>query len=226
MAFSGATFGDIGGAVSDIFGAVGAGASAKAYKTAAGIDLQNAQLAKESAAIQEVQTQRQVLLTTGAQQAQVGGAGFASSGSSLDLLRSSQQQGALATSLIKTQGAINVNNFEEQAAANTGMANAAKAKSTGGFLSGILQIGAAAATIFSDARLKYDITYMYTRMDKVPVYRFKYLGSEHVWEGTIAQEVAKVRPDAVHLDRTGFFKVDYAALELPLKLIAGEAVYA
>jgi len=132
-----------GGAVSNIFGAVGAGAEASAYKQAASLATENAGYAAEAAQIQETQAQRQITQTIGAQKAGYGGAGLAESGSALSVLKSSQQQGNLQMQVIHTQGLINENAYKEQAAADIGMEGAAKAQQTGGILGGILS-GAAA----------------------------------------------------------------------------------
>ena len=141
-------FSDLGSGISDIFGGVGDAAEAKAYSEAATIAGQNAKLAASATAIQETQTQRQIFQTIGAQKAAVGGAGLAESGSAQDLLRSSVQQGNLQTQLVRTQGMINVNSYEQEAAAYTGMSKAATAASTGGFLGGALGILGGVASLF------------------------------------------------------------------------------
>jgi hypothetical protein len=128
------------GGVSDLFGAAGDAAEASAYANAAKIDQQNAQLAQEGGDISKYQEQRKIYQTLGGTQAEVAGAGFANSGSSQDILRSGAQQGALAKAQIQVQTDINVNSYEEQAQANLGMENAAKAASAGGIAGGLLGI--------------------------------------------------------------------------------------
>ncbi len=130
---------DIGGAVSQLFGARAATASASSYDTAASIAEQNAQLTQEATAIKETQASRQIYQTVGAQKAAVGGAGFAESGSALDLLRSSASQGALTKAILANQGAITENAYAEQAGMFRGMAEAAGTSAKGQNIGALLQ---------------------------------------------------------------------------------------
>lgn len=206
------TFGDLGGAVSDIFGAIGDKAEAGAYSEASTLAGQNAQIAAASGRIQQVQSDRQIYQSIGGSKADVAGAGLAASGSALDVIRSSTQQGALQKALIANQTSINVNGYQEEASAYQGMASAASAASTGGFLGGLLKIGAAAMT-FSDARLKTNIRLIELRPDGIGRYLFNYRGQPTVYQGVLAQEVVVVHPEAVMLDpNSGFMMVDYAAI--------------
>jgi outer membrane immunogenic protein len=67
----------------------------------------------------------------------------------------------------------------------------------------------------SDIRLKRDITLLGRRDDGLGIYRYKYLWSDTVYVGAIAQEVALIHPDAVARDPlTGYLAVDYARLGL------------
>jgi hypothetical protein len=135
-------FGAAGDLVSGFFSSQGDQAEGNAYGKAAKIDTQNEEIAKQAGQIQQTQEQRQAFQVEGATQAQVGGAGFAASGSSLDIMRSSAQQASLQKQLITAQTQINVNNYAEQAAANKGMEAAANAASSGSLLGGILGAGA------------------------------------------------------------------------------------
>jgi len=139
-------FGDLGSAVSDIFASQGNKAEANAYGTAAGLATQNAQIEQQATAIQEMQTQRGIYQTIGAQQAEVGGAGFAASGTAKNLLASSASQGALAKATVAAQGLIQEQGYKAQAASYQGMQQAAEAASSGGFLSSALGIGGAIAS--------------------------------------------------------------------------------
>lgn len=219
----GLNFGDLGGAVQSIFGAMGDFAEAKSYKKAEDLATQNAGIANESTRIQQFQAQRNIYQTIGKQQAQVAGAGLASSGSALDLLRSSQQQGELTRQLIGTQGLIQQQGFLQEANAYGGMASAASAAGNGGLFGGIMKgIGAVAsvAGLFSDARLKEDIVFDGpSGIAGVNLYTFRYLGGEHTFRGVMAQEVREVRPDVVAADRDGFLKVNYDALGIKLELV-------
>jgi hypothetical protein len=87
----------------------------------------------------------------------------------------------------------------------------AQQQQTQGTLSGL----AGAAMMFSDRRLKKNVTYLETREDGIPVYKFNY-----IWEdpqhtaprvGLMAQDVIKVYPDAV-VKMHDYFMVDYERL--------------
>jgi hypothetical protein len=139
---------DLGGAVSDLFGAMGSRSAAGSYGEAATIAEQNAAIAKESTVIKETQLQRQIYQTIGAQKSDIAGAGLAESGSALDLLRSSASQGALSKAIAGEQGQITVNAYNEQAQQFQAMQNAANATSTAQTIGGVLQLGSAAYSMF------------------------------------------------------------------------------
>lgn len=134
-------FGDFGQAISDFYAYQGDKASAKNYLEAADIANQNATLEQMSTAIQESATQRQLYKTIGGQQADVAGAGFAESGSAIDLMKDSTRQGAIQKALINVQGTINTNAYRAQAGAYMGEYQAAqfaaKSAAAGGGLAAI-----------------------------------------------------------------------------------------
>ncbi len=69
----------------------------------------------------------------------------------------------------------------------------------------------------SDMRLKRDIALLGRRADGLGLYRYRYLWSDTVYVGVMAQEVALIHPDAVvrgPLDN--YLRVDYARLGLHL----------
>jgi outer membrane immunogenic protein len=67
----------------------------------------------------------------------------------------------------------------------------------------------------SDVRLKRDIVLVGRRGDGLGIYRFRYLWSETVYVGVMAQEVALLHPDAVvRDDLTGYMAVNYTRLGL------------
>ncbi|MBI1418420.1 MAG: hypothetical protein GC146_14475 [Limimaricola sp.] len=70
----------------------------------------------------------------------------------------------------------------------------------------------------SDERLKTDIRRIGTAHNGLPLYRFRYIGRTTEYEGVMAQDVLKVRPDAV-AKRFGFYAVNYAKLGLEMKTI-------
>lgn len=109
-------------------------AEATAYTTAAGIAGGNAALEEQASQIKQIQQIRQIQTTLGQQQADIGGAGFAASGSALYLMRDSVAQGALTTALTSIQGNINAGGYlmqqeaaQAEASAATGASNAASA---------------------------------------------------------------------------------------------------
>lgn len=105
------------------------------------------------------------------------------------------------------------------AAQLTGQANLdafnAQNQSANSFTSGLFglggSLGSAAMFAFSDSRLKKIIKRV-GEVQGIPLYLFKYLGSnvEHV--GPIAQEVQKVRPDLVKRHHNGYLMVNYTQL--------------
>ena len=78
----------------------------------------------------------------------------------------------------------------------------------------------ASSVIPSDMRLKRDIALLAQRGDGLGVYSFKYVWSDTVYVGVMAQEVALLYPDAVQRDDlTGYMAVNYTRLGLqPMRL--------
>lgn len=79
-------------------------------------------------------------------------------------------------------------------------------------LGGSLGSAATMGFMLSDSRLKKIIK----RIDEkngIAWYLFKYLGSNALYEGPMAQEVQKVKPEAVTRHHSGYLMVNYAALE-------------
>jgi hypothetical protein len=126
------TFTDFGSAASDLFAAQGERLKAEgdqfeqqSYEEAAQLATQNEQFTEQSTAIQQTAADRNLYQALGKTTADVAGAGFATSGSALDLLASSAQQGATARAVIGQQGLITEAGYQEQAESYTNMANAA-----------------------------------------------------------------------------------------------------
>lgn len=69
--------------------------------------------------------------------------------------------------------------------------------------------GSAASIFMSDRRLKYDIKRIGKLANGVATYAFKYLGSRAQQFGVMAQDVLRVRPDAVGVASNGYLFVDY-----------------
>jgi hypothetical protein len=140
---------DAGGAVQALFGAAGSAAAAGSYDEAERIARQNAIIAREATRVKGIQIQRSIFKTLGQQQADVSGAGFAASGSALDLLRSSASEGAMTKAINEEQGTITANAYEEQAAQFAGMAKAARSSSLGQKIGGAIEGAAAAYGVYA-----------------------------------------------------------------------------
>jgi hypothetical protein len=132
MPFGNATFTDLGTAVSDIFAAKGDELKAEgarfeqsSYLSAADLARQNEQFTEMSTAIKQSQADRNLYQALGTTKADVAGAGFAASGSALDILRESASQGAMTKAVLGEQGLITEAGYQEQAQSYTDMANAA-----------------------------------------------------------------------------------------------------
>ena len=133
MAFGSSTFTNLSGAAGDLFAAQGhkikaAGnrVEAENYDLASQFSLQNVEFTKTSTAIKSAQLDRENTKMLGGIQADVAGAGFAASGSALDILRESAAQGALTKSVGEFQGLITEAGYEQQAKSYQNMAKAAR----------------------------------------------------------------------------------------------------
>ncbi len=73
------------------------------------------------------------------------------------------------------------------------------------------QTAASVAALFSDRRLKRNIKPLGVR-DGLKWYSYNYVWGGPRHEGVMADEVAKVRPDAVSKHENGYLMVDYGAL--------------
>lgn len=163
MAFGASTVSGIGGAVSDLFAASadkskaqGDFIEAQDYGLASTLAQQNEQFTATSTAIKEAQQQRQVTQTLGSTSADVAGAGFAASGSALDLMRDSAAQGALTHAVLGQQGLITEAGYQEQAQSYTNMqqaatiaGNAENTAATGADIGAAIQGVSAVASLFT-----------------------------------------------------------------------------
>lgn len=207
MSAVGDMFAGLGDGIGDLFSASGDKKAAKGYYAAAGYAQKNAGIVEQSTAIQEVQASREIYRTMSGQQADIGGAGLANSGSALDIVRASAEQGALTKQLINYQGQITENGYLAEAASFIAQGKALKSAAKGKTASGLFKIGAA---LFSDERLKEDITFRRRLANGIGVYSFRYKGQPELFEGVMAHEVAAIMPEAVEHDHlTGLSKVDY-----------------
>jgi hypothetical protein len=159
--FGQGTFNNISGAVGDLFAAEGHRIKAEGnrveaenYDLAARYSDQNVQFTKTSTAIKQAQLDRENYKVIGGQAADVAGAGFAASGSAIDLMRESAQQGALTKAVGEQQGLITEAGYEQQAASYRNMSKAARmaadaedSAATGATITGAIKGVTAAAQI-------------------------------------------------------------------------------
>lgn len=156
MAVSQSAFSDASGAVSDLFGGIGAIqqsdlkaqglnlnaqglrlkaqgdlAEASNYDLAGDLAGENEQFAKTSTAIQQMQQLRSNEAQVGEQKADIGASGGTSGGSALDILRDSASQGALAKAVLGQQGLITQAGYKEQQDSYQTMASAARTTAAG-----------------------------------------------------------------------------------------------
>lgn len=91
--------------------------------------------------------------------------------------------------------------------------NAANQKNSNLF-GGLSAIGGGLAKLlpFSDRRLKHDIAPIRATLAGHQLYSYRYIGSDRLTFGVMAQDVAQTRPDAV-VERDGFMAVRYDVLE-------------
>ena len=122
MAFGTGTIGSIGGAVQDLFAADAHKSKAQGLRIEAGnyersseYAERNAAFTETSTAIKQAQLDRDIFKTIGEQEAGFAGAGFAASGSALDIMRDSAAQGALTKAVGGLQGLITEEGYEVQA---------------------------------------------------------------------------------------------------------------
>ena len=71
--------------------------------------------------------------------------------------------------------------------------------------------------LVSDARLKTDITQIGVAENGLPLYSFRYLGSNAQFSGVMAQDVLAHTPDAVITLPGGFYAVNYEMLGLAME---------
>jgi len=75
------------------------------------------------------------------------------------------------------------------------------------------------AILLSDSRLKRDITLLGRLDDGLGLYSYRYLWSDTVYVGVMAQEVALMMPSAVVKGDDGYLRVDYAKLGLRMRTL-------
>lgn len=148
----GSAVGSFGSAISDFMSIGTDQQSAAAYGQAAALAGENIQITQTATNVQVEQAQRQLATVLGQQQAAEAGNGFAvGTGSGRSIAAASAEQGALAQSLITSQGAVQENAYKAQQTADLAMQAQAKAKAGadlfGGIASTISGIASVAALV-------------------------------------------------------------------------------
>ena len=72
----------------------------------------------------------------------------------------------------------------------------------------------------SDMRVKRDIVRVGTAANGLPLYQYKYLWSDTVYEGVMAQDVLKAFPDAIVRRAFGLLTVNYSTLGLKMTKVS------
>ena len=70
---------------------------------------------------------------------------------------------------------------------------------------------------WSDRRLKRDIVRLGVSPSGLPIYAFQYVWGGPRYIGVMAQDLLKLRPDAVIMDEFGYFKVDYSRIDVEMR---------
>ena len=71
----------------------------------------------------------------------------------------------------------------------------------------------------SDLRLKHNLKLVGKTVYGLPLYDFEYNGKRGTYEGVMAQDVLKVKPEAVSTGPDGYYMVNYKMLGLKFKRI-------
>lgn len=133
MAFGPGTINSLGGVASDLFAADAHRTKAKGlrleagnYDLASGYAEKNEKFTELSTSIKQTQTDRDIYKSLGGISADVAGAGFAASGSAIDIMRDSAAQGALVKAVGAEQGLITEEGYDVQAKTYATMGDAAR----------------------------------------------------------------------------------------------------
>jgi len=73
--------------------------------------------------------------------------------------------------------------------------------------------------LFSDIRLKEKIERAGVSPSGIPIYEFNYIGSNNRYSGAMAQDLLEINPDAVMMDTSGYYKVNYDNIDVDMRQI-------
>lgn len=99
-------------------------------------------------------------------------------------------------------------------------ASAAKRNALVGALGSLGSAGIGAAAAFSDRALKENIELVNYSNSGIPIYQFEYINKNYGqgrFEGVMAQDLIDTKPEALTIDKSGYYKVDYSKLDVNFK---------
>ena len=79
--------------------------------------------------------------------------------------------------------------------------------------------GIFSGNLFSDIRLKENIVKTGVSRSGIPTYEFNYIGDTNTFSGAMAQDLLAMNSDAVTLDASGYYKVNYNDIDVDMHLI-------
>lgn len=188
-------------------------ATAKGYTAAAKYYKEAARVTKLQGALKDTAIKRQIFQQEGQAEAAAGANNLKLSGSVADIIRDNRQQGYLTKAVTAMNTQLEYKNYIMQAQQAKAAASAAKTGGIFGLLGGI-------AGMFSDDRLKEDITFVGRRGDGLGVYRFRFSNDPVLYEGVMAKEVEVLYPRAVGKTPEGYLYVDYDSIGVEFRKAA------
>lgn len=88
---------------------------------------------------------------------------------------------------------------------------------TGGQGGGVTQYTGPSGNVYSDSRLKENISLIGKSKSGIPLYEFNYKGSMEKYQGTMAQDLLTMnRKDVVTQDNDGYYMVNYNKIDIDL----------
>lgn len=210
-------------------------AQAKTHAFNAAVLQENADVVAEQGLIDEQRTRRQGSRLLGEQIAAINETGFQQVGFD-DMQEDTREELDLDAIIVRRQGQFQAADYLAQSelslmsadtAIQTGETNAknailegnmrarsARSQATAQTIGMATSIGGTAAGIyFSDRRVKQDIERVGTTPGGLPFYRFRFIWSDQIFRGVMADEVQAKYPDAVSKDESsGMLTVDYGRI--------------
>ena len=88
---------------------------------------------------------------------------------------------------------------------------------TGSIIGSVASIGLGIASIFSDRRLKENITEVGKSESGIKIYEFNYIDESQRYQGVMAQDLLDSHPEAVVMDSSGYYLVNYDLIDVNMK---------